>query len=236
MSRKRPYPVRLLPHGDYIKDFDEHLPNFNDFYLLHTSEKSVPLYDKQYLIQNIGKHFIPKRFMTGMSMNLVSVYRRNDSRIIVDFKANLLAKDGWNERDTSVIPYRHLRYNKRVGYFGFRISDILSIKKILPIKEKNGNKNETYEISTRIEHKPTKCNFWHYEIYLYATCTSKADGPRGKVPDLVAEEVFSKNLGENLPTKIMSEFINIIKWRSEMVAYHINPSIYINSVYEEQTK
>ena len=232
MRRKVSYPIRLLPQDNFVKDFDKYLANFNDFYLLHTAENSEALYDKQYLIRNIGNHFISKRFMSGMSMNLVSVYRRNDSRFVVDFKANPLAKDEWNAKNGSIIPQKQLKYNKRVGYFGFKISDILSIKKVMPLKEKDGKTDETYEISTRIEHKPTRCNFWHFEIYLYATCISKEDGPKGKVPDLVRDGIFSKTLGDNLPTKIMSEFIDIIKWRSEIVAYHINTLSYMNRKHE----
>lgn len=222
---RKKYPVRLLPQQSFVGRF-ENFSVIGDFFLLHTAENSVPLFDRQYLIQNIRYHFRPDRFMTGMSMNLVSVYQRNDARYVVDFILNPNAKLPWNNGDISVNPKRDLKYKKDAGYFGFRISDILSIKKEMPIREKNGKKDETYEITTRIEHKPTRCNYWHYEIYLYATCTSKEGGPQGKVPDLVEREIFSKNLGRNLPTKVMSEFINIIKWRSELVAYHINPSLY----------
>lgn len=228
MRRKVSYPMRLLPKDDFVKDFNKHLANFNDFYLLHTAEKSEVLYDKQYLIRNIKDHFIPKRFMSGMSMNLVSIYRRNDSRFVVEFKANPLAKDEWNAMNGAIIPKKQLKYNKRVGYFGFKISDILSIKKQMPLKDRDGKNEETYEISTRIEHKPTRCNFWHFEIYLYATCITKNNGPEGKVPELVKKGIFSKKLGENLPAQVMSEFIDIIKWRSEIVAYHINSAVYTN--------
>lgn len=225
---KKVYPERLLPQDNYA----EHLDVSNDIeicYLLHTAEKSVPLYDKQYLIRNIKHHFIPDRFMSGMSMNLVSIYRKSDTRYVVDFKANASADQDWKPKVKAVCPKKKLKVRRNVGYFGFRIADILSIKKQLPLKEKNGIKEELYEISTRIEHKPTRCNYWHYEIYLYAQCVSKADGPEGKVPELVAKEIFARNLGKNLPTKIMSEFINIIKWRSEMVAFHIAPTLYCNS-------
>lgn len=225
MSRSRLYPHRLLPKQTYKSRIEE-LNSIRNFYLLHIAEEAVPLYDKYYLKANLKCHFIPGRFMSGMSMNLVAAYQRNDTRLIVDYKANPMASDGWESGHDTICPNKQLKYKKNVGYFGFKIADILSIKKVLSLKEKNGRTDETYEISTWIEHKPTKCNYWHYEIYLYARCISKENGPEGKIPDLVKQGVFSKNMGKNLPTQIMSSFIDIIKWRSEIIAYHIPSLLY----------
>lgn len=233
------YPEDLLPRSDYREDILEDLSSegkpslsvdkINNYYLVHTLDGGESLHSSYQLSENFRNYFIPGRFVSGMSMNLLSVYRKRHTQYVVDYKTNNGASDPWKLGDISIIPYKKLKKKKSAGYFGMKIADIMSIQKKLPMKNNEGAKEDEFLISTVIEHKPTRCNYWHFEIYLYAKdLDNTSDKYSGKMTDLASRKIISNNQVKVVPGKMLQEFKKIAKMRSEMIGFHIPEEYYVD--------
>lgn len=160
--KKRKYPSHLYPNKRYKKityDF-----SLGDHFLLRYTKEDVPLDKGEQLL---GKHMCASRFFNGCSTNLLSRYRKTDARFIVKGTANSPQHEDWNEGD-SCYNLREIdfQYNKKRGYIGIKISDLLGVcidKRPIVV---NGIKIREDKVFLKIEHAPTKCNFWHFNIVI----------------------------------------------------------------------
>lgn len=217
---KREYPSRLLPQPYFLDDIKTKGLRLDRLYVQRNTEGNVPIHDLYEIQKNLGDHLQDSRYRGGLSMNLVGVYRRNDSRHVVSFKKSPVLKDDWSQKVKPVWPWpNRFVYKKDAGYFGFLIADILSIKKEHPLK-KEGNEVGIYEISFVLEHKPVRCNYWHIEFHLYG---KNIDGKNisGKLIDLAEKKIITKSQVDKIGGMMTKEFRSILKLRSNIVQYHI---------------
>lgn len=233
------YPEELLPQPIYRQDIFEDqsskgkptlkVDDLKSFYLVHTLDDGKSLHSSYQLSVNFREYFTPRRFVSGMSMNLLSVYRKRHTQYIVNYKSNNGASDPWKLGEVSIIPRKKLKKKKSAGYFGMKIADIMSIQKKLPMKNNEGASEDEFLISTVIEHKPSRCNYWHFEIYLYAKDLDKPNESYcGKMTDLAAKKIISNNQVKVVPGKMLQEFKKIAKMRSELIEFHIPKEFYLN--------
>ncbi len=223
---QREYPSRLMPQPDYVEDIKANGFPIERYYVQRNTEGNVPVYNLYELRDNLGDHIQESRYRSGLSMNLVGVYHRNDSRFIANYRKSPILKENWSKQVNPIKPWRSRgEYRKNAGYFGFLIADILNIKKKLILKNANtyvGN----YEVSFILEHKPTRCNYWHVEFHLYGNCL-EGKGESGKLIDLAEKKIISKGQVDKVGGMMTKEFRSILRLRSNIIQYHIPKTYYV---------
>ena len=217
---KRDYPSRLLPQLSYVDDIQAKGYTLDCFYVQRNTEGKTPVHDLYEMRENLGDHIQDSRYRGGLSMNLVGVYRRNDSRYVVNYKKSPVLKEDWTQKLKPLQPWRNrFSYQKNAGHFGFLIADVLKIKKEHILKN-GGTDVGKYEVSFILEHKPTRCNYWHVEFHLYGKCLEE-EGESGKLIDLAEKKIISKSQVDKIGGMMTKEFRTILKVRSNIVQYHI---------------
>lgn len=194
--KKRRYPKHLYPSKRYKKIvvdafLDEHI-------LVRYTKDNAPLHPNE---KNIGSHLCASRFYNGCSVNLLSVYKKCDVRYIVEGNSSSPHHQEWTE-GTSCFPLRisDYRYKKDRGYIGVKIKDILAVN-IMKIEIKiNGTKLRDDKVFFKIEHSPTKCNFWHFNIVIYGV--NSTNGEEYRLRDL---DGFSSNQMTKIATALIHQ-------------------------------
>lgn len=222
---KRSYPNRLQPHSNYVNDITTNGFVIDRYFVLRNTEGNVPIHDLYDLKENLGDHMQDSRYRGGLSLNLVGIFHRNDSRYIVNYKKYPILKDDWSQQVNPIFPWpRCYNYRKDAGCFGFLIADVLSIKKKLTLKNANTDVGQ-YEVSFVLEHKPTRCNYWHVEFHLYGKCLED-NGVSGKLIELAEKKIISKGQVDKVGGMMTKEFRSILKIRSNIVQYYIPKEYY----------
>lgn len=162
MSLAIRYNMALLPRRNYKIIKDCHC--LSTFYLCrYPSGKRWHVFPSE-----IKDNWDTSELSRGMSCNLLSVYKHKDACIRPGGKV----KDGhhqlWKEGDAGIIP-PNLKYRKRANFIGIKYDDILRREIRIDnfeISFRNGS-IRTDALVLRLIHRPTYCNFWHFEIRIY---------------------------------------------------------------------
>lgn len=162
--KKKHYPEHLYPSKLYKKIVVD--ASLDNFVLLRYTKDNAPLKPDE---KNLGSHLCASRFYNGCSVNLLSVYKKCDARYVVLGKSTSPQHQDWKEGN-SHFPLRlsDYKYLKKRGYIGVAIKDVHSVyiaKREIKI---NGTKLRDDKVFFKIEHSPTRCNFWHFNIMIYA--------------------------------------------------------------------
>lgn len=163
--RKRLYPHRLLlQKGAPIYNLRQKHGNY-DVIRLATGIKRIKTSND---INTCFKASMQsKEFIDGVSVFLVSGYRKLDRLYAPDFKSNPHWKDYWNGMDSTTRPKNGVARLKSKPYFGFHIKDLYDIEfEYTPIKDVDDPEMEPLTLTVRVEHKPSNINYWHCNIYI----------------------------------------------------------------------
>lgn len=182
--KKRRYPKHLYPSKRYKKIVVDTF--LDDFVLLRYTKDNDPLNPNE---KSIGSHLCASRFYNGCSVNLLSVYKKCDARYVVEGNSFSPYHQEWDE-GASCFPLRmsDYRYKKDRGYIGVKIKDILAVNITKREIKINGTKLRDDKVFFKIEHSPTKCNFWHFNIVIYGV--NSTNGEEYRLRDL---DGFSSN-------------------------------------------
>lgn len=173
MKNKRQYPTRLLPKRNFhIISVDDGLDNFfliryslgNKSIKKKVCRRKLTQQDKDTQRKELAKHFKASQFDEGLSVNLLSVYRKQDAAFIVGSRDT--SNQIWSTNSRAQEPQNPIFYRYR-GFVGIKIKNIRNT--VIDNKEiKIGGvvirKDKVY---FKLEHVPTKCNFWHFNIEIY---------------------------------------------------------------------
>lgn len=160
------YPKELLPKSNYKLISTDELNN--NFSLIRKSKKS-----KKDSIDNIGDVRLDaiceeerEREVFGLSFNLFGIYKIEHIKITIE---NRGYHDYWNpEQEPLSIDEISFSLDNEAFPIFFLILNLHNID--FPYEKTIKNKHtESLTGTCRIEHKPTKCNFWHFELSIYSS-------------------------------------------------------------------
>lgn len=159
---KKKYPHRLLPRADYHNIVvDAYL---DDFFLLRYAlgNASIKKGDKSF-----ARHFKSSQFFDGLSVNLLSVFRKQDAAFMVLGSAGDPQHQEWKQgNDPFIVDDRLLKYSRYRGFVGIKIKDLNRAKIDKRDIKVDGVTIRKDEVHFKIEHAPTLCNFWHFNIHI----------------------------------------------------------------------
>lgn len=211
------YHQRILPRPDYHKiTVDTYLEKF---FLLRYSigDKSIKKRDS-----NIAKHFVASQFYDGLSVNLLSVFHKQDAAFKVLGTAQEQQHNCWSTGDSPIcMQDSMLKYLRCRGFVGIRIKDLYKAKidkweiKINGVSQRNDN------VYFKLEHAPTKCNFWHFNIHIEAI--NSIDNSKYLLRDI---EGYSKNQLSKVAGELLHQIEDYVKRRCKMKAYPLPKSYY----------
>lgn len=211
------YHKRILPRADYHKIIvDTYLEKF---FLLRYSigDVSIKKGDKY-----IAKHFNSSQFYDGLSVNLLSVFHKQDAAFKVLGSAQDPQHNCWNSGDSPVcMQDSMLKYLRNRGFVGIRIKDLYKARIDKREIKINGVLKRNDKVYFKLEHAPTKCNFWHFNIHIEAINSN--DNSKYLLRDL---EGYSKNQLSKVAADLLHQIEDYVKCRSKMKAYPLPKSYY----------
>lgn len=166
MKRKhnyRRYPRYMFPRKDYHRI--PHIETLKSYSILrYMIGESMPP-DTLIDFDTMKRTMKDAHFYNGMSVNLLSKFKKEDA---VYFIADKDLTDYWNYRSKSPkVLKKFISFKEDQGYYGFRIGDVESIESTFDVYNKKGDVERTDKVFCKVEHWPTRVNFWHFNIFLY---------------------------------------------------------------------
>lgn len=154
------YPTHLLPDITYLIITDIEAISH------HFMGKYVET-DAADLTDNTGKldiSFIERKRIPGFSMNKIPESIQNDLNLKIQpgFEYH---NDDWMPGDSASVPALHefqVVTNHKHYYLPIGEIHNYTDKYFGP----NENDNPSFEFRVKVVHRPTKCNYWHFELHL----------------------------------------------------------------------
>lgn len=163
--RKSVYPRRLLPQARF-KNMGV-TNGFGPYYVVRLGQRKVHIKNKQDLKEHFAKHMQSKEFIDGVSVLLLSVFRKKDVLLRPDYKGHSSWEDDWDMKTSTPMLVEGISHEPHRAYFGFRIQDLSTVLfDYIPSKNIDNPSLPTMHLTLRVEHRPTTINFWHCNIYI----------------------------------------------------------------------
>jgi hypothetical protein len=162
--KKARYNSRLLPRKRY--KIITHIDSLGKYYLTRLPSNGQWYIESSEELEN---HIDRKELERGLSVNLLSVYTHKDAKI----RAGGNFKDSHHQLwkvGASYIKPPYIKYKRRANFFGIQIKDVINCKmqsQSLQITFINGGVRYDQGF-LKVVHRPTYCNFWHFEIRIWA--------------------------------------------------------------------
>ena len=170
---KHRYPRRLIPKHNYGIIYEDTIrKEMKECFLLRSVKDDV---DIPLLRDRIRNQFLPSTFKKGISVVLLSVFRKEDIywRCRKPFGRRKHYEDVWEcfHRKSLFPRKKHLHYERnKTSFGGYKIQDIYEYESEFPTKVKGKLGEEKLRqdlIRLKVIHEPTCINYWHFEIMLY---------------------------------------------------------------------
>lgn len=158
---KEPYPLRILPKVSYKEiHIDDY---FKKFFLLRQINTKENYRSRKNLCKALPQLLRTSTFANGISVNLLSVFRKEDIRLSLDKTVGYY--DAWTIGLPVTIPADRDIHFQSKHFVGFKISDLMQYQSQFPIRKSNGNLLRYDSLFFYIKHEPTKGNYWHFDIF-----------------------------------------------------------------------
>ena len=223
------YPRRLIPKHGFAPIKDSIIrDSMKDFFLLRLIKR-----DDQKMVdfrEELKNQFIPSTFKNGISVVLLSVFQRVDSgwSCRKPFGKVRGYESKWSKNQRQSIPKnKHLRYNKKTTFGGYKVDDVLAydLEFITTVKDDEGKKkrdkhgNEIKRkdhLRLKVIHDPICINFWHFDIVL---CLINGD-------DLISEVVLTNKEIERAGNLILDDLAGMAYPAEETKKYNLPKKYY----------
>ena len=218
------YPKRIIPRLHYKEMGILPGVHFGKFFLIRTAPDNRPVKSHKELLGRLGELMKASQFRNGgLSVTLLSRYKKKDCRYIVNYEANPEYSKYWKKGEQAVRPLsRDVTYKRNRGYFGVGICDVLAVSKPMNLK-KDGVSIGNHLITLVVEHKPTKSNFWHCEMVLYGEHIT--DDPEKKYVKRLLD-ITSKTVVENVGGEMLAQLKSVMRLPNEMKEYSLCSRFY----------
>lgn len=162
---KRIYPYPLLPNSRYKKfSIDKSLKKH---YVLRLVCGKAHVRSKEDLDKQFKPSMKKEEFVLGVSVNLLSKFRKKDVLYKPDYIARPDWEKDWDEINSTPRPVSGISRLRKKSYFGFKVRDLENITfEYKPTKNVDAPDMRTLNLTLRVEHAPSKINFWHCNIYI----------------------------------------------------------------------
>ena len=219
---KHRYPRRLLPKRKFSLIPEEcFITEMKEFFLLRRIKKDD---SKQDFRDKLKSQFIPSTFGKGISVVLLSIYRKEDigwcCRKPYGKKMKYECKWEDNNRKTIFPKNKHLQFDKGASFGGYKISEVYEYQADYPIsKNENGTVRTRPDlVKLKVIHEPVCINFWHCEIMLY--------GVNG---DDMNTYNFSNSKAEKVGNIILDDLAEMAHSCEETKSFYLNRKFYKNN-------
>lgn len=157
------YPHRLLPKVYYKRIEQEGIPVNAHF--LRYIEDDLQVNTKAELLNNCEKVLNPSRFPNGCSMNILSIFTKEDAKYkLIESGAPIF--EPWIEGQKNYAPKEDevVTIEDR-GYFGIEYSKIINYQAEINYMDKLSTKHQA-TLSYIFLHAPVLTNFWHFNMFM----------------------------------------------------------------------
>lgn len=138
-----------------------------------------------------GKEVKASTVKNGISVNLISIYKKNDMKFFpIEDKNNPRFHVPFIQNSDGCLPQiGEYKYNKAQRYYGFKISQIQDFEISFAYMAKSIT--TTNKIRLMMEHCPTMCNFWHFNINIWGQNASSMEWMKLN-SDIISNKTFEK--------------------------------------------
>lgn len=155
------YPKRLIPCICYKYIIPQRIYNLSEnfYFIRHTKSKNF--IDRETNKIKINEICHPRENILNYSINLAGIYKEEDVlfELLKDYNKTDQFHSQWEECERGIIPDKYF-INKNRGKFYLKLNEVFNT--ILP--DPANSLNIGFEINCTVHHKPTKVNFWHFEL------------------------------------------------------------------------
>lgn len=219
---KNKYPQRLLPKYGYNSFGVVNGLLYGKLFVVRTTCDDKPVHSTQQVIDRSADMLPASHFRSsGMSMVLISNIRKKHLRWIVNYRGTQYG-DLWDDIPIPLRPSKkYCTYYRDRGFFAFRLSDIESVTCVAKLKKNDVDLGQ-HNISLKVVHKPTRCNFYHCEIIPYGSPVDKSKGDYCKPLNILSSKGSASSYGSELLRKLMDK----IYLEGDVVEYTIPNKLY----------
>lgn len=154
------YPNKLLPKESY-RLISNNTINGKGFFIGRKTDDQDILDPVTGLIKTavVSKQ---TKYLIGYSINLLGVFRVRDSKIEIRKKARSGFHTSWKPGGKFFRPQKQeYSINKRSGLFFMEFNKVNNF----PASILQQSTGVQFQFICKVDHKPTRCNFWHFEIH-----------------------------------------------------------------------
>ena len=196
------YPNKLLPKRYFKLLESDKLKDKNLLLIRSTPDKDI--------LDNLGQIKTkaiasPTSNIIGYSINLLGVFRIKHSKIEINKVVRSLYTSNWSPPQDFLRPKKNEnRIIKEKGFFTLKFEKIHNY----PYPITHPNTGISYNFLCKLEHKPTKSNYWHFELHWFDENGERVIVEKGKirgVPKMISSsmrEMFKMVGKVNKPKKI----------------------------------
>lgn len=160
------YPTIILPSYKHKPIESNNLPS--NICFIRSTRNKPQIKSRKILKEKIGSILSASEFYNGISCNLYFVFNETHTCFNVKDPSNKGLNKNWVSPNPPMMPiagdYEHIHWQ---GYFGFFLKKINKFEAKIPII-KNGKLLRYDKCFLKVVHAPTQCNFWHFNLFLFA--------------------------------------------------------------------
>lgn len=218
MRRVRKYNKKLLPRKNYKIIDSSQIKKCHLCRLPGKKDDGIPKH------ADFNKFFPSTQFASGLSVSLLGEFTHADADIRVQGDYTQPHHQEWNPGDEYIVPPA-IKVKRKSHFLAVRVKDV---EEVMPINvtvayPNQGSKEEKAYL--KVIHKPTKCNFWHFEIQVW---NETSGGEKHYLKDLPAfTAIESTRLLEKYAKQLKKRLIEKIEHSTQIRGRYLPKSIYI---------